>query len=274
MSIRNRKASEVLTTNIRLADLETGVLSPRKTFSQRYIDDLAESIEREGQLKPILVRPHPEKPDVYQVIDGEHRIRAFRKLGRHLIRAEVRMLSDEEAFFLAMRVNQAHGRRLEDLEEGLHVRRMMEDFGYTQKQIAEMFRKSQPWVSSRLSLANRLAPKTEEAFITRVITKTHARELAELPKEDQPSVVERVVKEKLSSRKTETLIHAIKDQPDKRDEVLAKPIEEIAPLPTDIKEFIEKHGPEQPQFEFWKCLECGTEYTISWVWCQIRRRLT
>jgi ParB family chromosome partitioning protein len=74
-------AEELLTANIRLATLETGVFSPRKTFSQRYIDQLAEDIEKEGQLKPIIVRPHPEKPNVYQIVDGEHRVRAFRKLG-------------------------------------------------------------------------------------------------------------------------------------------------------------------------------------------------
>lgn len=56
---RPGKVSEVLTTNIRLESLETAVFSPRKNFSMRYIDELAEDIEREGQLKPIIVRPHP-----------------------------------------------------------------------------------------------------------------------------------------------------------------------------------------------------------------------
>ncbi|MFQ6077221.1 MAG: ParB/RepB/Spo0J family partition protein, partial [Candidatus Bathyarchaeia archaeon] len=242
--------NETLTVNVRLADLETDVFSPRKIFSARYIKELAEDIEREGQLKPIILRPHPTRPERYQVIDGEHRVRAFRRLGRSLIRVEVRALSDEEAAFLAMRVNQMHGKRLEDLEEGLHIRRMMDEFGYTQTQVAEKLGKSQPWVSNRLSLANRLAPKTEEAFITRVITKSHARELAELPKEDQPAVVERVVKEGLSFKDTEKLVHAIKDQPENREEILAKPVNELTTPPRDVQEFREKH-PEKPLFEDW-----------------------
>jgi len=266
------RTEEVLTTNIGLANLETGVFSPRKSFSMRYIDELAEDIERQTQFKPIIVRVHPSKPDVYQVIDGEHRVRAFRKLGRSLIRAEVRALSDEEAFFLAMQVNQLHGRRLEDLEEGLHIKKMMDEFGYTQTQIAEKFKRSQPWVSYRLRLVERLSPKTKEAFITCVIKTSHARELAELPKEDQPAVVKRVIKDKLSFKDTETLVHAIKNQPESKAEILAKPINELTSPPTDIKEFIEKHGPAQPQFEQWKCQECGAEYTISWVWCEIKRR--
>jgi len=264
--------TEVFTTNISLADLETSVFSPRRVFNQRYVDELAEDIEREGQLKPIIVRPHPEKDGVYQLVDGEHRVQAMRKLGKYLVRAEVRALTDEEAYFLAMRINQMHGKRLEDLEEGLHIKKMMDEFGYTQTQIAEKFKRSQPWVSYRLRLAERLSPKTKEAFITRVIKTSHARELAELPKEDQPAVVKRVIKDKLSFKDTETLVHAIKKQPESKAEILAKPINEVTSPPTDIKEFIEKHGPEQPQFKQWKCPECGGEYTISWVWCEIKRR--
>ncbi len=123
--------SEVLTVNLELEQLEMDVFSPRKAFSEGYIEELAESIEREGQLKPIIVRAHPTRPNVYQVIDGEHRIRALRKLGRSVVRAEVRRLSDEEAYMLAIRVNEMHGKRLEELEEGLHIKRMMEQFGYT-----------------------------------------------------------------------------------------------------------------------------------------------
>jgi ParB family chromosome partitioning protein len=265
-------AEELLTTNIRLAMLETGVFSPRKTFSQRYIDELAEDIEKEGQLKPIIVRPHPEKPDVYQVVDGEHRVRAFRKLGRSLIRAEVRPLSDQEVFFLAMRVNQMHGKRLEDLEEGLHIRKMMDKFGYTQTQVAEKFKRTQAWVSYRLRLAERLSPETKEAFITRVIKTSHARELAELPKEDQSAVVARIINERLSFKDTETLVHAIKDNPGKKEEILAKPINELTPLPRDIQEFEEEHGPEQPKFEVGQCPQCGAEYVINWPLCRINWR--
>jgi ParB family chromosome partitioning protein len=264
--------SDVLTVNLRLAELETGVFSPRKVFSQRYIDELAESIEREGQLKPIIVRPHPKKQNCYQVVDGEHRIRAFRKLGRSLIRAEIRSLNDEEACLLAMRVNEMHGKRLEELEEGLHVKRMMDEFGYTQTMIAERFKKSQSWVSYRLGLVKRLAPETREAFITRVIDATHAREIAQLPMEDQGAVVAKVVREGLSSRKTAALVHAIKDHPEEKEEILAKPVEEVAPLPEDIREFIKKQGPEQPKYSLWTCEVCGTEYVVNWVWCEIRMK--
>jgi ParB family chromosome partitioning protein len=262
--------SEVLTVNLRLEQLETDVFSPRKAFSEGYISELAESIEREGQLKPIIVRAHPTKSNVYQVIDGEHRIRALRKLGREVVRAEVRRLSDEEAYLLAMRINQMHGKRLEELEEGLHIKKMMDEFGYTQIEVAEKLKKSQPWVSSRLRLVERLALETREAFITRVIDATHAREIAELPKEDQTAVVAKVVGEKLSSRKTTALVHAIKEHPDAKEEILSKPVEVVAPLPEDLQKFVEEHGVEQPKFSEWACEVCGAEYVVNWVWCEIK----
>jgi ParB family chromosome partitioning protein len=204
------------------------------------------------------------------VIDGEHRIRALRKLGREVVRAEVRRLSDEEAYLLAMRINQMHGKRLEELEEGLHIKKMMDEFGYTQIEVAEKLKKSQPWVSSRLRLVERLALETREAFITRVIDATHAREIAELPKEDQTAVVAKVVGEKLSSRKTTALVHAIKEHPDAKEEILSKPVEVVAPLPEDLQKFVEEHGVEQPKFSEWACEVCGAEYVVNWVWCEIR----
>ncbi len=207
---------EVSTVNLGLEQLETDVFSPRKVFSEGYIEELAESIEREGQLKPIIARPHPSKSDCFQVVDGKHRIRALRKLGRSVVRAELRRLSDEEAYLLAIRVNEMHGKRLEELEEGLHLKKMMEQFGYTQTDVAERFRKTQAWVSYRLALVERLGPETREALITRVIETAHAREIAELPRKDQPAVVSKVARDKLSFKKTEALVHAIKDNPESK----------------------------------------------------------
>lgn len=201
---------------------------------------------------------------------GSIGFRALRKLGHGMVRAEVRMLSDEEAFLLAMRVNEMHGKRLEELEEGLHIKRMMEQFGYTQTDVAERFKKSQPWVSYRLALVERLAAEAREAFITRVIDATHAREIAVLPKEDQTAVVTKVVKDKLSSRKTAALVQAVKECPNDKEEILAKPVEIVAPLPEDLQRFVEEHGVEQPKFSEWVCEVCGTEYVVNWVWCEIR----
>jgi len=259
----------VLTTNIRIAELELGVFTPRKQFSLSYIDELAESIRREEQLKPILVRLHPTEPDKYQVVDGEHRTRALQKLGKTAVRAEIRKLSDEEAFFLAMRINQMHGKRLEDIEEGVHLKRMIDLFGYTQQKIGELFKRSQQWVSARLKVVDDSSQELLEAFTDRLVKASIAREIAELPKEEQPQIVKKVAEKKLSRRATEALVHAFKaaKTPEEKHLILSKPVEVYVDLYKQ-REALQRSllaQPEQPAYQRLECpCGCGWSLWIQW----------
>jgi ParB/RepB/Spo0J family partition protein len=216
--------TEPLATNIEISMLELGAFSPRMGFDVNYVAKLAEDIQAEGQLKPIMIRANPAHPNKYQVIDGEHRIRALQKLGQSLIRAEIHALSDEEAYYRAMRINQLHGKSLEELEEACHINKMMTLFGLTETQIGARFNRSHSWVSQRISLAISLSPKVKDNVVTRVTTSRHAIEIAELSKEDQERVVGIVAKDKLSTRATEGLVHAIKeaDTPEQKEKILGK----------------------------------------------------
>ena len=260
---------DVLTTNLRIDELELGVFSPRKQFSPDYIEALAESIEREGQLKPILVRLHPTEPNRYQVLDGEHRVRAIKKLGMPLVRVEVRRLSDEEADFLAMQINEMHGKRLSQMEEALHIKKQIERYGYTQEKVAELYNRSQPWVNDRLKLVEDSSDELLNAFSTRVLNLAKAREIAELPKEEQPQVVEKIVDAGLSSRQTEALVHTLKEveTPEGKQRILEKPLETLMQLykePEALKRLI-KAAPEQVVLQTVLCPGCGKKAWIDWV---------
>ncbi|MCD6432374.1 ParB/RepB/Spo0J family partition protein [Candidatus Bathyarchaeota archaeon] len=262
------KVEPLLSTKIRIEELELEGFTPRLSVDHRYVDELAESLKTEGQLKPIIVRPHPEKPNCYQVLDGVHRVRAARKLGWTLIRAEVRKLSDEEALILAMRVNQLHGKRLDPLEEALRIQKLIEQYRYTQAEIAQKFMRSQQWVSDRLKLVKDAAPELQTAVTTRVVKPTIAREIAKLPKDIQPKVVEKVAKEKLSRRKVKVVVEAIKENPESADNVLAKPIEAFAGI-TQTEEQLKKvleMSPEKPVMERVECpCGCGYKLLIDWI---------
>ena len=260
-------AQDVLTTNLRIAELELGVFSPRKQFSPAYIEELAEDIEREGQLKPIIVRLRPTDPNKYQVIDGEHRVRALKRLDMTTVRAEVRKLSDEEADVLAMRINQMHGRRLSQLEEALHVKKMVDRYGYTQERMAKLYNRSQQWVSQRLKLAEDAGQKLIEAFTTRVVSLSKAREIAELPTEDQERIIRKVPK--LTFRQTEALVHALKEAetPEGKQRILEKPIETLLRLykePEAAKRLL-KAAPEEAVYQFVDCPICGKRVWIDWI---------
>jgi len=165
--IYNSGFNKVETIQLLLDQLELGRFTPRKGINQRYVDELAESLENESQFKPIIVRPHPRKEEIYEVIDGEHRVRALRKLGRTYVRTEIRAINDEDADLLALRVNQMHGRRLDALEEGLHIQKIIEMHCVSQEVLGERLGRSQQWVSQRLKLARDSCDELIEAFTTR-----------------------------------------------------------------------------------------------------------
>lgn len=263
---------KILKSDIRLENLELGVFTPRKSFDQKYIDDLAESVESEGQLKPIIVRYNPENPDKYQVIDGEHRVKALKKLGRFTIRAEIRPITEQEALFLAMRVNQIHGKRLEALEESFHIKRMMEEQKLSQQQIATKFRRSQSWVSHRLALVEALSEEAKKKISSRLLTSEHAYIVSTVPKEKQDKIVDFVAREKPSVKETKFLVDLVKEQPSKAQELLEKDKdhlraemkhEEVVKTAERMQEVI--GGKDQKQWvEEHVCIDCGKHFRISW----------
>ena len=271
-------SNNIMVSNISIANLELGVLSPRMQFDLNYIAKLAEDIEAEGLLKPIVVRPHPTEMNRYQVIDGEHRIRALQKLGKPLVRAEVHTLSDAEAYFRAMRINQQHGKRLEELEEGSHIAKMMALFNYTEEEIAKRFGRARSWVSQRRSLAVSLAPKLEEYVVRRLTSISQAVELSELPKEEQEKVAEKIVEKKLKSRATRGLVHAFKKATlEQKTKILQKPLDVYArtfktpehmekALLSPTVDFIEKMREIRVgEVLTEQCPSCGKQIRIDWA---------
>jgi len=259
----------VSVVDVELERLELGAFTPRLSFDESWIRELAEDIERNGQLKPILVRPHPSKPGFYQVVDGEHRVRALKLLGRASVRAEVRQLSDADAFFLAMRVNELHGKRLSELEEGMHMLRLNVELGLTEGEIAERFGRSQPWVSSRMRIARNMSQDLRDYYARNKISVVHAREIVELPKEAQPEVVKKVVEEDLSSRQTALLVHALKraESEDEKRRVLQLPVKALAEIyEREPEKFAEAVTSEKEEIvETFTCPGCGRKAIVDWV---------
>jgi ParB family chromosome partitioning protein len=294
------REKDVLTTNLRVEELELGVFTPRLQFDPKYIGELADDIERNGQQKPIICRLHPEKSNVYQVVDGEHRVRAVKKLGHSLIRAEVKVLSDEEALYLAMRINEMHGKRLDKMEQGLRMLKLNSPpYNWTQEKIGKLFGRSREWVSDRIAVVSRSDESVLKSIGNRLPTLTHAIRVIELPPEEQKEVVDVVAEHKLSTMTTKALVDALKiaETPEEkklvkekipklkakkakmmvdllktknaqeRTEVLERPIEAYGEIITKAEEFarIVEQAPEAPVLERVICPDCGREGWIDWI---------
>jgi len=302
---RVKGVGEVLTANLRIEDIELGVFTPRLSFSPDYLRELVESIEKRDQDKPIICRPHPTILERYQCVDGEHRLRAMKMLGRTVIRSEVRMLNDTEARILALAINQMHGKRLEEAEVDLHVKRLRDEDQLTFEQIAERLGMSYGSVYNAYSRAKNLSPKVKEKIINRLIMPTQAAKLAELDREDQDLIadmgqdltkrktmavvdafkavetpeekvliVEKLTDPSLPSEAAMAVAHAVKEAPtiEEKQRILSKPLETYARLvktPEQLKRLV-RMAPEQAVLQTIHCPGCGRRAWIDWVEQSIR----
>jgi ParB family chromosome partitioning protein len=178
---------------------------PREEFDEAGISALADSIEQIGVLQPILVRPDGDGG--YQLIAGERRWRASRQAGLSVIPAIVREVRDVSALEQAV-VENLHRQDLNALEEAAAYQQLIDDFGFTQEQLAQRVGKSRPSVTNTLRLLN-LPPAIQGLLIDGRLAAAHARAL--LPVEDravQQQLAEQAVDEGWSVRQVEA---AVKD---------------------------------------------------------------
>jgi len=189
--------------NLPLSSILPSSINPRKEFDEEYINELSSSLDRDGQWNPIIVRTGGNGQ--YELISGECRLRAAKKLGWTHIKATVLDLNDRDAYILALKTNLVR-RNLNVIEEAEAVERLSREFSITQMKMAKLLGKKQPWISRRLSLASQLSQYCKGALEEGRITACHALALTRLPKDDQIEICQHVIDKKLSVRATQTLV--------------------------------------------------------------------
>ena len=160
------------------------------------------SIQESGQLVPLLVRPVEDGK--YEIISGHRRKNALQRAGMLRAECDIVEMTDEQAY-QALMVTNIQAQSLSELEEAEGIKHMIDSFEWTQDRAAKEFGKTKMWVSYRLSLLG-LSDEVKESVNARLLTVTHAREIAQLPQEQQPEVAKKVVEEKLSTRETADLV--------------------------------------------------------------------
>lgn len=179
--------------------LQPGKFQPRTVFEDK--DGLVESVRQFGLLQPILVRPIPGVPDTYEIIAGERRWRAAQKAQLHEVPVVVRTLDDLDALQLAL-IENLQRTDLSAIDEAMGYRRLMDQFGQTQEQVAETMGRSRPHVANTLRLLD-LPEEVREMVQKHELSAGQARTLLAFP--DPTIMAERTVKEKLSVRELERL---------------------------------------------------------------------
>lgn len=193
--------NEVVT--LKISQIEPNRNQPRRTFDEDALQELALSINEHGVLQPILVRPMIYGG--YQIVAGERRYRASRMAGLTEIPAIVRELTDSETMQIAL-IENLQRSDLTTLEEAMGYQTLMDEYDFSQEDVARIVGKSRSAVANTLRLLS-LPDEVKDLLEQGKLSAGHARAL--LIVEDDKIAVDtarKIVKDNLSVRETEKLV--------------------------------------------------------------------
>lgn len=163
--------------------------NPRKQFDAEELDNLSASIREKGILQPILVRPVAGKKDSYEIIAGERRWRAAQRAGVHDVPVTLLEINDKEALEIAI-VENVQRADLNPLEEAMGYENLVEQFHYTQNDLAKVVGKSRSHIANTLRLLK--LPESVKKYLSEgKLTAGHGRAL--LSHEDPESLAKAIV---------------------------------------------------------------------------------
>ena len=196
------KPKEKTSSNlILISDLNRNPFQPRQNFSEEKLEELANSIKKNGIIQPIAVRPSKSDPGRYEIVAGERRWLAAQKAGLHEIPVTVLDLSDVESLEVAI-VENIQRDDLNPIEEARGYKRLNEEFKYDHESISKLMSKSRSHVSNTLRLLT--LPKDVIAMLEEgTLTSGQARPLIGIS--NASSIAEEIVSKNYSARKVEYL---------------------------------------------------------------------
>lgn len=174
---------------------------PRTRFAEQSLEELSESIRQHGLLSPVVVR---RMGDGYELIAGERRLRAVRRLGQPVIDALVRTVDAREAALLAL-IENLQREDLHYLEQAQAFRQLLLSYGFSQEVLAARLGISQGAVANKLRLL-KLPEQVRARLVEHGLSERHARALLSLGCEQaQLEAAERAAAERMSVRQLEEL---------------------------------------------------------------------
>lgn len=174
---------------------------PRTNFKPEEIEELANSIKKEGLLQPILVRKVGEN---YQIIAGERRWQACKSLNMKEIPVRFWAADNDKALELAL-IENIQRTDLNPIEEAYGYKRLMERRGMTQSEVAQTVSKGRSTIANALRLLD-LPEEAQQLLFEEKITAGHARAILSIPDaEGRKTLTQKLMDEKLSVRETEAI---------------------------------------------------------------------
>jgi ParB family chromosome partitioning protein len=212
--------------------------NPRKHFADSDLEDLTKSIRDKGLLQPLVVRPLGNSE--YEIVAGERRWRAAQRAGIHEVPVLIRELTDGEALEIAL-IENIQRADLNALEEARAYQQLMDQFNYTQQQLADSVGKSRSHIANTIRLLT-LPESVRRHIENGALTAGHARALVATDSPQQ--LAEKIIQLGMTVREAEGLSRsaaeakgrpfAVKAQKDADTVALERQLSEVLGLKVEI----------------------------------------
>ena len=200
---------------LKINEVEPNRNQPRQKFDEEALQELAESIRQFGVLQPLIVQ---KRKDYYEIIAGERRWRAAKLAGLKEVPVVIRDMSEQEIMEISL-IENIQRENLNPIEEAAAYKKLLEEFGLKQEEVAERVAKSRTAVTNSMRLL-KLDERVQQMVIDGMLTTGHARALLAIEDpEVQFQTAVRVYNEKMSVRDVEKLVkNQDRKTPEKKQE--------------------------------------------------------
>jgi ParB family chromosome partitioning protein len=208
---------------------------PRKIFDESKLEELSNSIKQHGLMQPIIVI---NSDDGYILVAGERRLRAVKLIAQETIKAIVADIDENKLREYALLENIQRD-DLNILEVAYSYAGLINDYNMTHEELASVVSKSRSSITNILRLLT-LSKFTQQMITLDKITLGHAKVIMGLNEDEQKTIVDSIIGQKLSVRETETLVRNLKDKketPSKKNKNKEK--FDFSPLQNIIEKFKE-----------------------------------
>ncbi len=189
--------------------LKPGKYQPRRNFDEDQLKTLAESIEKQGLIQPIVVRKvssDSKGNDRYEILAGERRWRASQLAQLKTVPVVIKEMTDQVALAVSL-IENIQREDLSPIEEAEAIERFVSEFNLTHAEIAEIVGRSRSAVSNSLRLLE-LCEGVKQLLLEKKIDMGHARALIGLSDTDQINIASQIIDKGLTVREVESLVKA------------------------------------------------------------------
>ncbi|MCI1959013.1 MAG: ParB/RepB/Spo0J family partition protein [Clostridia bacterium] len=203
--VASNKPETLNTSMIPVNDILPNPSQPRRYFSRESMDELTASVKKFGVVQPITVRFLGH--GTYELVSGERRLMASKAAGLEKIPAIILSINDDKSALLALSENM-HRQNLNFMEEAEGYNMLISEYNFSVEQISNMFGKSPACISGKVRLL-KLSKEVRSMIVINGLSERHAKAILRIPDEYvQKSVLDKVITEELSSKKTEELVNS------------------------------------------------------------------